>query len=509
MSSWLPRFFPPDRAGNAFAPARERYVFSAAVFLRLLAVTHAIAFVSLWVQLPGLIGPHGILPAGAYLRAVHDYLGADAYARLPTLGWIFGADTFLTVLCAVGVGAAALLFAGIAPTACLIVLWVCYLSLVNVGQAFLGFQWDALLLETTLLTIFLPRLTWRPRFHFGEPSGIARWLLRWLLFRLMLLSGIVKLSSGDPTWRNLTALDFHFETQPLPNPLAWWAHHASENVHRAACAGMFAIELIAPFFLFAPRPLRHNAALLLLALQLAIALTGNFAFFNLLTAALCLLNLDDAFWLRLLRGDPGKCHTLYDTLIGRSARGVAVSVSGWTLAGCVVVYTAVAAWPSVRPGAKRPGWFESVATWVAPFNSFNNYGLFAVMTTSRPELSLEGSNDQREWLAYELPYKPGALSRPLPVVAPHQPRLDWQLWFAALGAPQQNPWVLSLAEHLLRGTPEVLALFAHNPFPGQPPRFLRVVRYDYRFASPAERARTGRFWERTPIDYYLAPAALK
>lgn len=481
------------------------FALSTSIFLRLLAVIHLIAFTSLWTQLSGLIGPHGILPAARYLDAFREHFGGSAYLQLPTLAWLFGTDAFLPFLCAIGVVSAALLFAGIAPALCLAVLWLAYLSLVNVGQIFLGFQWDALLLEVTLLSIFLAPWRWLPRWRLLEPPPLAHFLLRWLTFRLMLLSGIVKLTSGDPTWRNFTALTFHYETQPLPNPLAFWTHHLPASFHQLACAGMFFTELVVPFFLFAPRRLRHPAALLLAALQLIIALTGNYAFFNLLTAALCLLSLDGAFW--------------HSVLPRRFARSPTPSdlppLPRWSkipaLAGAavVVLFTSLQALPSLNRSWRPPAWFNALNARIGPFYSLNNYGLFAVMTTSRPELIFEGSNDGRLWHAYELPYKPGDLSRAPPIVAPHQPRLDWQLWFAALGAPQHNLWVSAVCEHLLRGTPDVLRLFEKNPFPDQPPRYVRVVRYDYRFTTPEHRARTGQWWRRTPIDYYIAPAALK
>jgi hypothetical protein len=494
------------------ADFRGQFSLGTSLFLRVLAAIHLIAFASLWTQLAGLIGPHGILPASNLLRAAHEQLGSAAYPRLPTLCWLFGADTFLTVLCAAGIGFALLLFAGIAPALCLAALWACYLSLVNVGQEFLGFQWDALLLETTLLAIWIAPWTLGARPPPVAPASlqpprVARWLLAWLLFRLMFLSGIVKLTSGDSTWRDLSALAFHFETQPLPTPLAVWAHHLSASLQRAACAGMFAIELLAPFFVFGPRSIRHNAALLLLTLQLAIALTGNYTFFNLLTAALCLPLLDDAWWRRLplLRAN-AQCNLIGYT-VPPPARWRRWSLAGF--AALVFAYTSLLALPSIFRGATLPRWFGPIVSVVAPFNSFNNYGLFAVMTTTRPELVIEGSDDAREWRAYELPHKPGDLARRPDFVAPHQPRLDWQLWFAALSPPEQNRWMLPLCEHLLRGTPDVLALFAHNPFPARPPRFIRVVRYDYHFTNAAERARTGRWWRRTPLDYYIPAVSLR
>src|SRR5688500_8671413 len=277
-------------------PRPNQFAFAAWVFLRGLAVVHLIAFASLWVQLEGLVGPNGLLPAANYFAAVREQYGTAAYSQLPTLCWVFGAGTFLHVLCGAGVVLALLLFAGVAPAVCLALLWAAYLSVNYAGQIFFHFQWDTLLLETTLLAVFFAPWKLLPLWRPFEPPPLARIALWWLLFRLMFLGGEVKLASGDPTWRDLTALTFHFETQPLPTPLAWFSHQLPAWWHRASCAGMFVIELVVPFFLFATRALRHNAALLLIAFMTAVALTGNYTFFNLLAIALCVSCLDDAWW---------------------------------------------------------------------------------------------------------------------------------------------------------------------------------------------------------------------
>jgi hypothetical protein len=480
---------------------RNRFAFSAWLFLRLLALIHLIAFASFWMQLAGLIGPHGLLPAQAYFTAAHEQLGPRAWLELPSLCWIFGSGGFLSVLCAAGLLCSMLLFAGIAPAWCLTLLWMFYLSLVSAGQVFFGFQWDTLLLETTLLAIFLAPWSLAPLWRRSEPPRVARWLLWWLLLRLMFLSGAVKLTSGDPVWRNLTALAFHYETQPLPTTLAWHAHQLPLWFHRAACAAMFAIELATPCLLFAGRRLRHVAALLIAALMALIFLTGNYTFFNLLTVALCVLCLDDAWWARVRRRP-----------VGVSLFTVSQKPLRWLLppaAAFVFVFTLVQGCARLTGGAALPAFYWSAERALDPFRSLNSYGLFAVMTTTRPELVIEGSDDGREWLAYELPHKPGNPARRPDFVAPFQPRLDWQLWFAALEPPDQNPWVFSLCRHLLQGTPEVLGLFALNPFPHHPPRFIRVIRYEYRFTDAAVRQRTGNWWRRTPLDYYVEPLSLR
>ncbi|MEX2043840.1 MAG: lipase maturation factor family protein [Opitutus sp.] len=476
------------------------------MFLRLLAVVHVVAFASFWVQLDGLIGPDGLLPASPYLDAVKRHLGAAAWIQLPTLCWIFGAETFLHVLCASGVLLAVLVFAGVAPGPCLLLLWAAYLSLNGAGQIFFNFQWDALLLETTLLAVFLAPWRLRPGLRPHEPPPVARFLLWWLLFRLMFFAGVVKLASGDPLWRSLTALGVHFETQPLPTIAGWYAHQLPAWLLKGACAGMFAIELFVPFFLFGPRSLRHNAALLLTGFMLAVALTGNYTFFNLLAIALCCLCFDDAWWRAVLPA--GLARRIGAPPDPAKPRSVLRRIPGLIATGCVFGYTFVQSLPVLVPGVGVPPVQRALAVWVGPLRSFNNYGLFAVMTNPRPELIFEGSNDRREWLAYEFPHKPGALARAPSWVAPHQPRLDWQLWFAALGPPTQNRWVLTLCEQLLLGTPAVLGLVDHNPFPGEPPRYIRVVRYEYRFTDLETRSRTGGWWRRTPTDFHIHPGSL-
>ncbi len=479
---------------------RNHYATGVWLFFRALAVIHGIAFGSLWLQLDGLIGPNGVAPAGTYLEAARAHFGGTAWSQLPTLCWWLGTDAALSGLCLVGLVCAGLLFFGVAPGPSLIVLWLSYLSLCGVGQAFFGFQWDALLLETTLLAFFVTSWAWLPLWRRHEPPRFGRLLLVWLVFRLMFLSGVVKLTSGDATWATLTALAHHYETQPLPTLLGWYAHHLPVWFHRTSCAVMFIIELVLPFLFWLPwRQVRHLAALFTMGLMLLIGLTGNYTFFNLLTAALCLPLLDDAFWCRLI---PIACTP------AESPR----FVSRWVLApvaGLIVLVTTLQALPSLSRDWQAPEAFQPVAAALQPYRSLNNYGLFRVMTTTRLEIVIQGSRDGRHWESYEFRHKPGDLARRPTWVAPHQPRLDWQMWFAALGQLEHNPWMLSLCEHLLKGTPEVTALLAGNPFPEAPPRHLRAVRYEYRFTTREERRQTGEWWQRLPVDYYLAPAALR
>ncbi len=486
------------------SPTPPTFANGTQLFVRVVALAHLFAFSSFWVQASGLIGPHGVLPAGQFFSMAYKELGLRAFYEAPSLCWLFGSAHFLDLLCAAGVAFSLLLLAGYMQAVSLAALWICYLSLCSAGQIFMDFQWDSLLLESTLIAIFL--VPWRAgRGHLGyEPPKLARYLSWWLLFRLMFLSGAVKLTSGDPTWRSLTALSFHYQTQPLPTPLAWYANLLPLWFQKASCAAMFAVELGAPFLLLAPRRARHAAALSLIALQLLIALTGNYAFFNLLTIGLCLTCLDDDWWRRLHWG----VEAVREGERGVPRRGVRATATRWFAAFSVgITFFETAA--ALSGTAARSPIVRTVAEAVGPFRSFNDYGLFAVMTVERPELVIEGSDDGTDWREYSLPYKPGELARRPPWVAPHQPRLDWQLWFAALGPSDSNPWVGTLCEKLLRGEGDVASLFARNPFPDHPPLYMRAVRYRYEFTSPAERTRTGNWWRRTPIDFYIPPVSLK
>jgi predicted DCC family thiol-disulfide oxidoreductase YuxK len=479
------------------------------LFLRGLGVIYLIAFISLWTQLTGLIGQRGILPAANLVSQVHgaveaNNIGLDRFRLLPTLCWFSASDTSLHSQCALGVAFAVALIAGLAPRICLFGLWLLYLSLSTVGQDFLSFQWDILLLETGLLAIFLsPAGLFPHRAREKPPSRTSIWMLRFLLFKLMFLSGVVKLASGDPLWRNLTALSRHYETQPLPNPIAWYFHQMPMWFHKTSCALMFTIELIAPFILFAPRRLRMIGGAAIALLQVFIILTGNFTFFNWLTLLLCVLTLDDFTWRAFL---PRKISEWF-----KQTNDSTATRRNLPAALMAIVLVSVSIAQIFSASDTSPFWTPpiiAVYRWIAPLRSINSYGLFAVMTPDRPEIILEGSNDGREWKEYSFPHKPGALNRRPTFVAPHQPRLDWQMWFAALSDARNNPWFIKFCARLLEGSPEVIGLLETNPFPNAPPRFIRARLYDYQFTTRAERRQTGAWWKREFKREYLPPISL-
>jgi hypothetical protein len=467
------------------------------LFLRLLGIVYLLAFVSLGRQIVGLVGRHGLLPADVYLEGARQLPAAARLWLLPTVAWFDASDAMLLALCYGGAALSALLVIGVAPLLMLVLMWTAYLSLSVVCQDFLSYQWDALLLETGFLAIFLAPLT---RFdgmrRLIDPPRPAVWLMCWLLFRLMVSSGAVKLTSGDPTWRDLTALAYHFETQPIPTPPAWYAHWLPPGLLKASTAAVFAVEIVLPFFLVAPRRLRALMAVPLIGLQALIAFTGNYAFFNLLTAALCLFMLDDAAlgrWGSVAR--PGEA--------GRARRWVLVLVAVITVPVSVLAFSRAL---GVRPPGAQIVY--PLARVLSPLRSVNGYGLFAVMTTTRREIVIEGSADGTMWVEYEFPYKPGDVHRRPPWVAPHQPRLDWQMWFAALGRPEDEPSFQRLLLRLLEGEPGVLALLARDPFEGRPPRYVRALLYRYQFATAEERRRDGAWWRRELLGIYVPELTL-
>jgi predicted DCC family thiol-disulfide oxidoreductase YuxK len=467
----------------------ERYTFVSWAFLRLLGATYIAAFASLGVQILGLSGHAGIAPLGEYLKLAHRALGASAYRLLPTLFWVNSSDAALVGGTVIGVMLGLLVVVDRWTRAALIGLFALYLSYVYAGQDFMSFQWDVLLLESGFLAIFLT-----------SGSRIVVWLYRWLIFRYLFLAGAVKLLSGDPTWRNLIALEYHFWTQPLPTPLAWYAAQLPSGLLIAGTAATLLIELGSVFLIFLPRRLRALAAYCILLLQSLIVLTGNYNFFNLLTMLLCIFLFDDAALLRLI-----------PPWLGSRAQGTAQLPRSAT-----VIATAVAL--IVVPVGINRIWqtlmrsdlpvLGALTQAVSPLLIVNPYGLFAVMTVARPEIVIEGSADGKIWREYVFRYKPGPLYRRPRWNIPHQPRLDWQMWFAALGSVRDNPWIETLMLRLLQGSSSVLALFDSNPFSDGLPRYVRARLYDYRFADRQAHVATGQWWIRRPEGLYFPQVSL-
>jgi lipase maturation factor 1 len=495
---------------------RPTYVWAQRWFLRALGASYLIAFVSLWVQVDGLVGSNGVSPVNQYLSAIRAQVGPDAYGLLPTLCWFNSSDAFLHFLCGSGVLCSLLLIVGIAPAVSLVILFVLYLSLTIAGQVFFNFQWDVLLLEAGFLSIFLaPWRLWpgelllwarSPAPAVASVSRVGLFLLKLLLFKLMLMSGVVKLTSGDDSWWNLTALNYHYWSQPLPTVFGWWADKSSEWFKHFSVAFCLVVEIIVPFFIWAPRRLRLIACGLLIFLQLAIAITGNYCFFNLLTLALCLLLIDDSIVIRDRQG----IH--YQSVGAADDRALWQRLS--TYAGIIVIIVTlpINAWlifSAFKPLSRPPRTLADLYERLEAFRIVNGYGLFRVMTKDRDEIVLEGSADGIDWLPYEFKWKPGDVKRVPGWCAPHQPRLDWQMWFAALGTPRENPWLVALIFRLLQGSHEVNGLLANNPFQDKPPRYIRAMFYRYRFSTVDERYQTGDWWKREELREYLPTVSLE
>lgn len=494
-----PEALPLPPLGEGRGLARVRWL-----YLRGLGLIFCLAFASLLPQLSGLMGPQGLEPAAAWLDWAREQLGAQRFLHLPTLLWLFGTGKgALWGVGLAGLACGALLVANVAPRWALVGAWACYLSLTVVGGDFLSFQWDVLLLEAALVSLPLTPGHLLPRGRVPEPRRGTVLLVRFLLFRLMVMSGLVKLASGDPTWRNLTALEYHYWSQPLPNVVSYFAAQLPAMLQRGSVAVMFVIELLTPFLLFGPRRLRLVGAGALVALQVGILTTGNYGFFNLLTIVLCISALDDGVltrWRIFQRLSPEPAPAVRFPR-ARTAAFVAFAA----------IYAILGLSEDVHrlTRTQQPSPVRWTLGQIAGLRSINTYGLFAVMTTERQEIVLEGSADGQTWREYLLHWRPGPVNEAPRFVAPHQPRLDWQMWFASLSRCEENPWLLRLQEQMLQGAPNARGFFREDPFPETPPRFVRTRLYDYRFTDLHEWKATGAYWTRREVGPYCPPLTLE
>jgi hypothetical protein len=483
--------------------SRHRTELVSQLFVRGLGFTYAIAFGSLGGQIIGLAGARGIEPAAELFSRIDQNPDGLTALDFPSWLWITGAsDTALRALCIAGALCSLFVVAWKLPRLALFAAWSLYLSLCSAGGVFLSYQWDTLLLECGLVGLFVAT----PR------SGIGIWVARALCFKLMLLSGIVKLSSGDPTWRDLSAMSYHFWTQPLPAWPAAFANALPAGIKAAMTFASLAIELVAPLFILGPRRARLISAAALALLQIGIAATGTYGFFNMLSLLLCASLLDDDALLRLLPARP-RLAAQQET-DPRTAEPQPSDTSRLTRTrralhvGLATLFLSLSLCVSIGHFVRLPEILRESLALLAPLRSINRYGLFAVMTTERNEIAIEGSLDGVTWRAYELPWKPGRLDVMPSFATPHMPRLDWPLWFAALSSCQRQRWFHSLMKRLLEGSSDVLELFANNPFPEGPPRYLRTPLAKYRFA-PVRRVLHGEWWTRKPIGEYCPTVTLR
>ncbi len=478
------------------AEAEPTYWLTRFAILRLLGLVYFIAFLVYVNQSPGLLGSHGLTPVGDYLHRVESFLGSrtEGFLRAPSIFWWSSSDPFLQRVGWVGVLLSLMVLLGYANVLNLFLLWFLYLSIVHVGQDWYEFGWEIQLLETGFLAIFLcPLLDGRP-FPPRPPPRIPIWLFRFLAFRIMLGAGLIKLR-GDSCWRDLTCLAYHYETQPIPNPLSSVLHFMPLWFHKLGALFNDLCELVAPFFVFGPRRLRHIAGVLLVSFQILLILSGNLAFLNWLTIVPALACFDDSFWRALLpRGvlEPA-----------RKASGAGFHRFQQVSSTALLI---VVAYLGVYPVANLVSSRQVMNTSFNPLHLVNTYGAFGSVGRERTELVFEGTDDPvpddgARWREYEFPCKPTGLERRPCVITPYHYRLDWLLWFAAMSRPEQYPWTLHLVRKLLENDPATLQLVEENPFPDAPPRFVRVELYRYRFAPPGNAA----WWTREKISPWLPP----
>ena len=461
------------------------YELVAALFIKLLALVYFIAFASFSGQVTGLVGENGILPFTELLEHAGNELGWKRFLAFPTLFWISAGDTALTAATWLGCAFSVLLFLNYRTRFSLVILYLLYLSVYHAGQMFLNFQWDYLLLEAGFLAIFLT-----------PDSRIVILLYRWLLFRLRFLSGLSKILSGDPGWAGLSALTFYFETQPLPHIGAWYAHQLPQWMLILATAATLFIELVVPFMMFMSRKYRFVAAWLTIGLQILIILTSNHNWFNILTIILCLFLFDDKALRRVLP------QSVSSWLVDQKQMAhlpVFLRISSYAFAG-IILAASITQIYEMAVDRRVSGKAGDVLTYVERWGFVNKYHVFPTVNQQRIELIIEGTVDGETWLPYHFRYKPGELTKPLSVVIPHQPRLDWMVWFVPLN-PVFIDWFDSFLAALLENSPDIVALLEHNPFPDSPPVAVRVKAFKYSFTDLDQHAATGLRWQRV----YLGP----
>jgi hypothetical protein len=511
------------------------------IFLRSLGAIYFSAFFPLAFQIRGLIGPQGILPAAEYLKSIAEQVGYARYWYVPSVLWFSSGGHMLTGLCWAGMAAAVLLIFNVWPRGMLVICFLCFLSYVSAAGDFSGYQSDGMLLEAGFLSLFLAPGGFRP--GLGEtcpPVRGALYLLLWEWFRIYFESGVAKIAGGDPEWRNFTAIDEYYQNGPLPTWIGWYAQHLPHWFHAGTTAVTLVLELALIWTAFLPRRFRTALFFVVTAWQMGIILTANYTFLNYLVLILGFLLLDDRF---LVRFFPAKWKK---SLSDQAVATVIESIS--PAADALSILAAPTSLSTDDPPASRHAtrdWRQKIRlalillrvavsavllTWIFyatavqmlwmiapaplptapvalldPFRIANRYGLFAVMTRGRYEIEFQGTNDGKTWIAYRFRHKPQELDKPPRIYAPYQPRLDWNLWFASLGEWRDNPMVLRTERRLLSNEPDVLSLFAANPFSQGPPRQVRAVLWQYWFTSMAEKREHGLWWRREFRGLY-APA---
>ncbi len=479
------------------------------LFLRALGGIYFSAFFSLVFQIRGLIGPTGILPAGPYLQAVAQSVGpVERVWYAPTLLWFSSSATMLMALCWIGMVASVLLVLNLWPRGMLVICFICFLSFIAAAQDFSSYQSDGMLLEAGFISWFFAPPGFRPGLASAHPAPRASlFLLQWEWFRIYFESGVVKLASGDPEWRNFTAMDEYYQNGPLPTWIGWYVQHLPHWFHAGTVYATLALELGLVWMLFLPRRWRIVCFLIVTPWEIGVILTANYAFLNYLVLALGVLLLDDRFLHRFLP-ERWRLHlpppATPNASPPDSQNWRALLRSPWQIVKLAVT-ALMLTWvfyATVAEMARRLPLPRAPVIALEPFRIANQYGLFAVMTRGRYEIEFQGSMDGQNWTPYLFRYKPQELNQPPRIYAPYQPRFDWNLWFASLASWRDSPIVPNTEVRLLSNDKDVLALFAKNPFPSEPPRQIRVLLWQYWFTSMAEKQKTGLWWRRELLGLY-------
>lgn len=461
------------------------------VFQRGLALIYLIAFLAAWNQFGALLGERGLLPVPQFLRFV-------SFRRAPSLFHFHYSDRFFAGVSFIGISLAIVGLTSLSERGPLWVsiavwssLYLLYLSIMNVGQVFYGFGWESMLLEAGFLAILLGTN------RMAVPLPMI-FLLRWMLFRVEFGAGLIKLR-GDPCWRNLTCLNYHHETQPLPNPLSCYFHHLPNSFHKLEVVGNFAAQLVVPWGLFFPQPVAGISGALIILTQMWLFISGNYSWLNVLTMLLAVPSFTNA--------------QLHPIVRMQLPSGLTSPIAyEWVIVVFSGVVLVLSYWPVHNMLSRR----QIMNTSFNPYHLINTYGAFGSVTKTRYEIVIEGTEEeaaleQTKWKEYEFKAKPGNPQRHPRQIAPYHLRLDWLIWFAAMSPVYdylQHPWFIILIQKLLQNDPATLKLLAGNPFP-QGPRIIRARLYRYRFATADERRATRQWWVRSLAGEYLPPVSLR
>ena len=495
---------PEDRKDDSEASSTRpriaaQYWLTRFVLLRLLGFIYFVAFLAAVKQLVPLVGHDGLLPADTYLQRLAQHFGSSTagFTEVPSIFWFDVSDTALRIVPWLGLVLSLVVLAGYANSLIMLALWALYMSIINVGQLWYGYGWEIQLLETGFLGVFLcPLLDARP-FPRRAPPVVIFWLYRWLIFRIMLGAGLIKLRGDSCWWPDLTCLYYHYETQPIPNPVSWWLHFRPHWFQQVGVLWNHFVEVIVPWFCFWPRTSRHIAGFLMASFQVVLIISGNLSFLNYLTIVPCLACFDDTFWERFL---PRFLVDQARAAATRAQTSTAVEFSAIALAFVVAILSIEPVMNIISPGQIMNTSFNRLSL-------VNTYGAFGTVGRERFEIIFEGTLDpspeHATWREYEFVAKPGDPKRRPPIIAPYQPRIDWQIWFAAMASPREYPWTVHFIWKLLHNDPGTLSLIAKNPFPDQPPRFIRAELYRYHFTPPG--VNDGSWWQRERVDSWLPP----